>query len=230
MRHDDGVVVVGRQRIGEAAVGCIEVEFHRVVVDLAGSTSRKHALECGKRVRAVGRVGDAVDRGNHVLGRHFAAVMEFHALADLEGPDRAVGIRRPAFGECGPGDEVLAGENQRFGGLAEHRYAARIAELDRLDGGCRHLHAQADGAALGLCARRCRKAAEAHGAGHAAEERQRHAQHRAEADELTAADAARNEPVNQVVFVFGTTLAQGVQQLEVDGHRSLSAWWLHYYV
>ena len=33
-RDDDGVVVVGRQHVGEVAVRRVEVEFDRVVVDL----------------------------------------------------------------------------------------------------------------------------------------------------------------------------------------------------
>ena len=84
---------------------------------------RRDAVEHRQRVGRVGRIGKPVDAGHHVVGLHLAARVEFHALAQLEGPHRAVlrsassfrpapaaapdrgrrrrGIRRPAAASAG---------------------------------------------------------------------------------------------------------------------------------
>jgi hypothetical protein len=106
----------------------------------------------------VGRVGHPVDRGRHVLRRHRRAVVELHALADLERPLRRVGVRRPRLGEPRRQLLVLA-DAQELAGQCEHRETAGVAVLDRVDLGRRCRDAEPDRAALPSGRRRCCQAA-----------------------------------------------------------------------
>jgi hypothetical protein len=61
--------------------------------------------------------------------------MELHALADLEGPDAAVLVGRPALGEHRAEHEVGARIRQELAGLLQHQQAAGIGHGYGIDGG-----------------------------------------------------------------------------------------------
>ena len=97
----------------KVASGRRQLELHRVRID-DGDAGEALGLAAGDVVIALDRgeeagagalrlrVGDAVERVFHVVGRHLAAVVEFHAVAQLEGEGLAVGRDLVALGEVGP--------------------------------------------------------------------------------------------------------------------------------
>ena len=104
--QDDRVVVSGADIVGEIAVGSVEVERHRQVVDLAGAAQRQNTAEGRKRVRAIFGVGQAVHCGDYVGGTHDTAIVEFHTRAQLERPHVSGAVGRPGQGQHGPHREV----------------------------------------------------------------------------------------------------------------------------
>ena len=86
----------------------------RVVVDL-------HELRVGGNAGLeVGTGGaHAVGGEQHVVGREVVAVLELHALAQVEAPARRLD-NLPAFGKSGDDRESLAALGQAFVGVAEH--------------------------------------------------------------------------------------------------------------
>ena len=128
-RQDDGVVVVRRDVIGKIAVRRVEMEFDRIVVHLLRAALGQHAAEGRERVGGILRIGEAIDRRDHVIRRHRLAVVEFHALAQLEGPDRSVLIGLPALGQHRAEPQIAGGERQIFARLAEHDDAAGIGTV-----------------------------------------------------------------------------------------------------
>lgn len=123
------------------------MEFHRVVVDLLGGALLQDAGEHRQGIGRVRRVGEAVDAGHDVVGLHLAAGVEFHTLAQLEGPHRAVVVRLPALGQCRLEHEVRAIDAEEFGNLLHDQKAAGVGDGDRVDGCRRHAAGDADGGA-----------------------------------------------------------------------------------
>ncbi len=204
-RDDDGVVVVGGDDVGEVAVGRVEMEGDGVVVDLLGPTLGQRALEGGERVGGVLRIGQAVDGGDHVVGLHLVAVVELHALADLEGPDRAVLIGLPALGQDRLQPEIGAGDRQELAGLQQHHQPAIVVDGDGIDGARRQRGSGADGAAgLGGAGGRRKgrgpQARDAQRPGQGREQRHAQAQHRAMAQEFAAVDPPRGQFIDEVVL------------------------------
>ena len=77
--QDDAVVIVGRHHIGERAIGRIEVELDRQVVDGLGVPLRQDALEGRQGVRGIVRIAEPVDGGRHVGGRQRSPALELDA-------------------------------------------------------------------------------------------------------------------------------------------------------
>ncbi|MCY1293653.1 hypothetical protein D9M70_429200 [compost metagenome] len=94
VRLDDKVVVGQQQRqVGIAFREC-QHELAAVGLDFL---DRLHHAECA-RFRLV--IGVALQRLDDVVERQLLAVVELHALADVEGPGRCVGRGLPGFGKC----------------------------------------------------------------------------------------------------------------------------------
>ncbi|CUX51785.1 hypothetical protein AGR13a_Lc110299 [Agrobacterium genomosp. 13 str. CFBP 6927] len=91
----------------------------------------------GKRAWAVGRgQRDALDAGNHVLGGKIAAVVEFHAFAQLEFPGLVIDDF-PGSGECGLYLLLLVLVDEAIENIARHR-AVRADDVKlRIHGRCR---------------------------------------------------------------------------------------------
>src|SRR5205085_11734850 len=70
------------------------MEHHGVSVDLLGVSLGEDALEGGRSRRLRGRVGDEVERVDHIIGGKGLAVMPLHTLAQLEDPGARVGDRK----------------------------------------------------------------------------------------------------------------------------------------
>ena len=180
---------------------------------------RQDAGEHRQRVGRVCRIGEAVDAGHDVVGLHLAAGVEFHALAQLEGPHRAVVVRLPAFGQRRLQHEVRAVDAEEFGDLLHDEQAAGIGDGDRVDRRGRHAAGDADGGAGGARgAGERRHAAEAGGRGDAAQKRQRQAEQAAVANEVAAADTAVDETVDQVVFERRAAAPDQVENAVVLAH------------
>ncbi|MCY1553057.1 hypothetical protein D9M68_895040 [compost metagenome] len=79
-----------------------------MVVDLTNVLEQGHvALERG------GGIGRTLERGDHVVGSHLGAIVELHALAQLEAPELAV-HQFPLCGQCGFQIEGLVVAHQAF--------------------------------------------------------------------------------------------------------------------
>ena len=177
----------------------------------------QHAVEDGERVRAGVRVREPVEGGGDVLGVHRRPVVELHALADLEAPDAAALARRPALGQPRLRLEVAVRPDQVLAGLAEHAQPALVGDRDRVERAGRLEDPRADRAAA-LRRAGLRRVllldllpAHAAGGGDQPEQRDRHADDGAAADELAAADVAGPELVDQVVLERGALRADLVQ-------------------
>ena len=97
--------------------------------------------------RAVGWIGQALDRCDHIGRAQQPTVMKSNPAADLERPDAAVAIGLPAFGELRAQTQIGVGERQVFPGLRQHADAAGIGHRERIDRSGRHGHAHGHGAA-----------------------------------------------------------------------------------
>ncbi|MPL80474.1 hypothetical protein SDC9_26374 [bioreactor metagenome] len=108
LRHDRGEVQ--RHHVQEGGVGARQLDLHGGGVEdgharQAGGRAVGHRVIAGDRAEEAraGRLrcgrGDAVERIFHVLGGHLAAVVELHALAQVEGIGLAVGRDLVAFGK-----------------------------------------------------------------------------------------------------------------------------------
>src|SRR4029079_17119961 len=91
-----------QERCDERARLVLEAELHLVFVRRADRFDIG-VLALAARADARRREDDLVVGGLYVLGGQFRAVVEFHALADLEDIDQAVGRYRPALGDRGRG-------------------------------------------------------------------------------------------------------------------------------
>ena len=101
VRDDDHVVVVGRRQVREVAVRRGEVEGDGEVVHLDDAVRGQPAAERRQRVGRVLRVGLQLVGVDDVVGGQRGAVVELHALADLERPHVAGGVGRPAVASTG---------------------------------------------------------------------------------------------------------------------------------
>ena len=95
-RHHPCLAVA--EDLGKPGIGRLQLELDGVGVQHLHLVDD---LEIDARHRAGRLVDDPLDRGLHVLGIGLAAVMEFHALADLEGPGLDVVAGGPALGQIG---------------------------------------------------------------------------------------------------------------------------------
>ena len=96
---DDVALLVADHAEQEDRVVGLERDLHGVRVEhLDGLDDvQVHAV-----ARARGLVDLSLEAELHVLGRHLAeALVELHALLELERPERAVGRQRPALGQVG---------------------------------------------------------------------------------------------------------------------------------
>ena len=110
-------------------------------------TRREHAAERRQRVGAVLRVGQAVHGGDHVRGAEGGAVRELDPGLQGEGPDAAIGIRRPGARQHGLQHQVGAVADQELARLHQHQQAADIGRRHRVDRAGRHRGGDADGRA-----------------------------------------------------------------------------------
>ena len=158
-RVDDDVIV--RQEVGEVGVAGGEHELHLVVAELLHLLDRAHD-GLGGGLGAL--LGMDRQRLQHVVGVEVLAVMERHALAEVEGPGLGVGRRLPAFGELAlerpVGRDLGQAVEHRAVRQHDHEAVGMRAPVPAVGGvGARDAHAQR-AAVLRLGAQR--HAAEAH--------------------------------------------------------------------
>ncbi len=206
--QDDGVVVVRARQVREVARRGVERELHGGRVDGLGTALGQHAGEDGQGVGAVRRIGEAVEGGHHVIGIHRLAVVERDAPAQIERPDGAVVVRRPALGEPRLELEVPVGPHQELAGLAEHSEASLRVHDHGVERSRWLRLTDTEGAALlrstglwgiGLLER---VACGAAGRGDESRQRERHAGDGRATDELTPADLAEAQFVDQMVLAI----------------------------
>jgi hypothetical protein len=239
---DDRVVVVGGDDVGEVPVGRLQMEGHRVGVDLLDAAGRQHALERRQRVGGVLGVGQLLEGVDHVVGGHRLAVGELDALAQGERPHRAVAVVRPLGGQHRLQLELqVVVEGQELAGLGQHRAAAGIVDQHRVHRRRRRLGGELERAALGGAARarrRCRRRSAAAasrvrrvvaavgaaaGGQHRAHHRRGHPQDRTATQERAAIQPPRHQFVDVVVLELGALLAHGVELSIINPHvRHLS--------
>ena len=217
--QDDQVVVVRGRVEREVAVRRVELEHHRRVVGGLRAALRQHAGERRERVGAGVGVGMQVERRRDVLRRHRLAVVELHALTDLERPLRAVAVGLPALGEPRHRRQLAVGEDQVLARLPERAEGALVVDLDRVEVRAGQLEPRPDGAALldgglvGLCARALARSALVSAPACAREEahhRQRHPDDGAAPNELAATDVPGAVLVDDVVLELAALGANGV--------------------
>ena len=159
-RDDDHVVVVVGHRVGPGRVRVHEVEGDGGVVNLHHAGRVECAAEDRQGVGRALRVGLGLEAVDDVVHGHGRTVVELHALADLEGPHRGVGVGAPACRQPGVIVEALVGENEELAHVADEFQAALVGDRDRVNGGSRDEDACLDGRA---CLARCRPGAARHG-------------------------------------------------------------------
>ncbi len=208
---DDGVVVVSRDEVREVAVGRLEGELDRAVVDGRRAALVEHPAEHRQRLRRALRVGEQIHRVDDVVSHQRRAVMERDAGLQLERPFRRVRVGRPAVRQHRLQlERGRVGDAEELADLAEHAESALIAHGDRVDRSRGDDDRSAHGAA-GLDGRRARAAAAGRRAAAGvvgaaargddrAEQRDGHAHHRAAADELATGEPSRDQLVDQMVF------------------------------
>lgn len=184
-----------------------------VIISLAGAAFRQLPRQ---RVGADCRIRQTVEGCHHVVGRHRLAVMELDVLAQLEGPDCAIRIWRPAFGRKQSRRQIRPRKDTRLAELRQHGHTASVGDGHRIDRPRRDDQSKADGPARRAGPRRGRRQAIACSPSDAAQNRRRKSQHRAKAREVAAADRAAHQTVDQVVFMLGTAVAETVEQLVID--------------
>ena len=102
-RHDLDLAV--GEDVGQSAIGDGELEHDR------GGIGRGDALDhvvLAAHGRCAGRVEQAPEGGDDVVGHHLLPVMELHAAAQAECPALEVVAVGPALGQVGLDDEVFA--------------------------------------------------------------------------------------------------------------------------
>ena len=232
--QDDRVVVVRAQQVRERAVRRLERELDRGGVGGLRAVLGQEAGEGRQRLgRAVG-VGEAVDRGGDVLGRHLLAVVELDALADLERPHRGVLVGLPALGQARHRVELGVRPDEVLAALREHREAAVVGDRDRVDRAGRRVDRRGDVAALLHALRllvRARRvgavaAALVAGSARARQEADRagaHAEHRAAADELAPVDPALAVGVDEMVLHLAAAVPDRIDPpLDLIHHKPSS--------
>ena len=146
--QDDQVVVVRGRVEREVAVRRLELEHHGRRVGGLCAALGEHAGERRQGVGAVVGIGVEVERRRDVLGGHRLAVLELHALANLERPLRPVAVGLPALGEARDRLELAVGVDQELARLPEYGERALVVHLDRVEVRAGGLQTGADRAAL----------------------------------------------------------------------------------
>ena len=113
-----------REDVGEAAVG--EGQREDDGGRVGGGDVLDHVVVAAGG-RGDGGVEQAADHRHNVVGHQHGAVMEFDALAQLEGPGLAVFAGGPAFGQVGLEREVLADAGE----AVEHQVVVDVFVADR---------------------------------------------------------------------------------------------------
>jgi hypothetical protein len=108
---------------GERRLG---LDLDRVVVDLAHFLD---VVDVALQVRAF--AGGALEREHHVVGGERRAVVELHALAQLEAPDRGRGLL-PGGGQRRRQAQVLVAADQWLEHVAGHGQLQRLVERVRV--------------------------------------------------------------------------------------------------
>ena len=223
--NDDRVVVVRRDEVGEVPVRRLEMKLDRRGIDLLDACGRQHA---GERRQGVGRdlrVRQLLEGVDDVVGGHRLAVVELHPGPQLERPHAAVGVGLPAQREHRLQRELqVAVEDQELAGLVEHQQTTRVGDRERVDRGCRRDARDPKRAALlarrrrGAGARgRRRRGAPARGENRA-EQRHRHADHAAPAQEVAPVHVTRDKLVDVVVLQLRPLAAQSIQLAVATPH------------
>ena len=182
----------------------------KTTVDVVGrlrAALRQHAGERGEGVAAGLGIGLVVERRRDILRGHRLAVLELHALADLERPLRGVRVGLPALGEPRHGLELAVREDQVLARLPEDGEGALVVDHDRVEVAARGLEARPEGPAgrdvlladRGAARGRILLPAAAR-AREESDQRQRHSDDRATADELPASDVPGAILVDDVVL------------------------------
>ena len=139
--QNDGVVVVRTDQVGKPSGRRVELKSDRVVVDLLDVAFLQNTLEDRQCIRLlVGRIGNAVEAGDDVVGRQRLAVVELDALAQLERPKRRIGVWRPAERDPRFEFEVVVREGQVLAGLPQQEQRALIVGQDGVDRTLRGQH------------------------------------------------------------------------------------------
>ena len=171
--QNDRIVVVDGYRVGEIAVRCVEVKSDGVIVDLARAALRQHSFENRQGVRYAARIREPIEARHHILGAHFGAIVKLHAPPQLEGPDAAVAVVRPAFRQHRPQRQIGLRHAEELGDLKYHLVAAAVIHHHGIDGAMRHRDPgshHAAGRSRGECAARAEP--EPLGGGESAQQRQ----------------------------------------------------------
>ena len=142
-------------------------------------------------------------------------------MAQLEGPDRAVLVGRPAFGQLRAEHQVRPVPGQELAHLLKQHQTAGVRDADRLDRSRRHLLPDPQGTPGGgtdrpdqpsHAERRC----------DGAQKRERQAEQAAMAQEFAPADATVDEAVDQMGFERIATTPDGVDKPQIPRHRCCS--------
>ncbi len=138
-------MIVGHQ-VGQVGVGRVQLEGDHVALGLHVGD----ALHDAKGARLGLLVGVTLQRGDHVLGGHGLAVVEFHPGADLELPFGRVGRRRDFLGDAVVDGAVRIDVNQQFapGHVHLERHFRGRQRRVKAVGRFTALHADLDHAAL----------------------------------------------------------------------------------
>ena len=134
LRDHDHVVVVRRNGVGERAVSGLEVKSDRLVVHLDDAGGRQGSREHREGVTAVLLFGLRLEAVDDVIDGHRRAVVELHALADLERPHRPVRIRAPTCRQPRLVLELIICEDEVFSDVSKELQSALVIDRERVDG------------------------------------------------------------------------------------------------
>lgn len=194
------------------------MELHRVVVHLSGTALLQDAPEKRERIPGIFRIGQAVDRGDHILSLHLAARMELDPLAQGERPDAAVLIGLPACRKAGPKYEVRAVDAEELADLLEQHHREEGSpcwvDLTRRRIACdAHRGARLD---RGPDGRRC--CSETSGQCSSPKKRQRQPKQTAVPQELSASNTALDMTIDQMILERSEAEAKTIEQVSVSRH------------
>src|SRR6266545_4762756 len=119
-----------RELVDERRERCLECDARRVIVDRLGH--RDVVVVQAVALELVVRIGHAIEAHLDGLGLEVGAVVEFHALAQLDRVDEAVGAHRIALGEHRDHLHVLVEAEQALVERLRHRLRQRVVRVVRI--------------------------------------------------------------------------------------------------